>query len=309
MNDTDIIRRNLLERMDGKKKILDSKRPLPKDALRRLREEMRLQHTYHSNAIEGNTLTLSETKLVIEEGITIGGKPLNEYLEARNTAMAYDLMEELAKGERIAHVTIQRVHEALMRGLAEDAGRYRTKNVRITGAIKTPPDFSKVSKLMDALLDRVSEGKTHPVEASAYLHHGFVAVHPFSDGNGRVARLLNNLYLIKHGYPAIVLRKEDRAKYYRFLRDADRGNLVPLANFIAKAADEALTHHLSIFGGEDELLPLKELARDSPYSQEYLSLRARQGELDAVKMGRVWHSTKRGLSEYMKAKRASGKRI
>lgn len=301
MVNTDIIRKALLERIEGKKKILDSRRPLPKDELRRLREEMRLQHTYHSNAIEGNTLTLSETKLVIEEGITAGGKPLNEYLEARNTAKAYDLIEELASGKKITHVVIQRIHEALMQGLLEEAGRYRKKNVRITGAIKTPPDFSKVLKLMDSLLVRLAESEAHPVETSAFLHHRFVEIHPFSDGNGRVARLLNNLYLIKYGYPPVVLRKEDRAKYYRFLRDADKGNLATFANFIANAVDESLTHYLSVFGGEDELLPLKELAKDSPYSQEYLSLRARQGELDAVKIGRVWHSTKRALREYMKA--------
>ncbi len=302
MVNTDIIRKALLERIEWKKEILDSRRPLPKDALRRLREEMRLQHTYHSNAIEGNTLTLSETKLVIEEGITVGGKPLNEYLEARNTAEAYDLVEELAKGKAVTHVVIQNIHAALMKGLMEEAGRYRTKNVRITGAIKMPPDFSKVAKSMDAFLDRIRESNVHPIVTSSLLHHGLVEIHPFSDGNGRVSRLLNNLYLIRHGYPPIVLRKEDRAKYYRYLRDADKNNPTPFANFIAKAVDETLTHYLSVFGGEDELLPLKELAELSPYSQEYLSLRARQGELDAVKIGRVWHSTKRALREYMKGK-------
>ncbi len=302
MADTDIIKKELLERTEEKKKRLDSMRPLPKEALRRLREELRLQHAYHSNAIEGNTLTLSETKLVIEEGITVGGKPLRDCLEARNTARAYDLIEELARGKIITHETVQRIHEALTRGILEDVGRYRTKNVRITGAIKMPPDFSKVVKLMGALLDKVNESKKHPIETSAFLHHRFVEVHPFSDGNGRVARLLNNLYLISHGYPPIVLRKEDRAKYYKFLRSADAGNLAPFANFIARAEDEALMHYLSIFGGEDELLPLKEVAKNSPYSQEYLSLRARQGKLAAVKIYNVWHASKRALEEYVKPK-------
>lgn len=148
MANTDIIKRELLGRIEEKKKKLDSMRPLPKDALRRLHEELRLQHAYHSNAIEGNTLTLSETKLVIEEGITVGGKPLKDCLEARNTANAYDLIEGLARGGKITHETVQKIHEALTRGILEDVGRYRTKNVRITGAIKTPPDFSKVLKLM-----------------------------------------------------------------------------------------------------------------------------------------------------------------
>ncbi|MFQ5887798.1 MAG: Fic family protein, partial [Candidatus Hydrothermarchaeales archaeon] len=100
------------------------------------------------------------------------------------------------------------------------------------------------------------------------------------------------------GYPPINLRKEDRMKYYKHLRSADKGNLGPFANFIAKAVDESLIHYLSIFGGEDELIPLKELAKTSPYSQEYLSLRARQGKLAAVKIGKTWHASKRALKEY-----------
>lgn len=103
---------------------------------------------------------------------------------------------------------------------------------------------------------------------------------------------------MRHGYPPIVLRKEERAKYYKFLRSADAGNLAPFANFIARAVDEALMYYLSIFGGEDELLPLRELAKDSPYSQEYLGLRARQGKLAAVKIGKVWHTSKKALKEY-----------
>lgn len=300
MANTDIIRKELLERIEEKKKKLDSMRLLPRDALRRLHEEMRLLHTHHSNAIEGNTLTLSETKLVVEEGITVGGKPLKDCLEARNTANAYDLIEGLARGGKLAHETLQKIHEALTRGILEDAGKYRTKNVRITGATKTPSDFSKVVKLMDALLDEVNKSKGNAVETSAFLHHRFVEIHPFSDGNGRVARLLNNLYLIRKGYPPIVLKKEDREKYYKFLRSADAGNLAPFANFIARAVDEALMHYLSIFGGEDELLPLKELVKNSQYSQEYLSLRARQGKLAAVKINDVWHTSRRALEEYTK---------
>jgi len=142
----------------------------------------------------------------------------------------------------------------------------------------------------------------HPVETAAFLHHGFVQIHPFIDGNGRVARLLTNLYLIAQGYPPIVLKFGDRGKYYRYLKSADAGKLEGFANFIAKAVDESLTVYLSIFGGVDELLPLKEFAGDTAYSQEYLSLRARQGVLDAVKVGRVWYSTKRAVREYVEGR-------
>lgn len=302
MTDTDtLIKKPLLERIHAKKRLLDSKRPLSEDVLKKLREDLRLRHTYHSNAIEGNTLTLSETKLVIEEGITVGGKPLKDCLEASNTARAFELIEKLAKGKKkITHEIIQQIHEAVTKGILEEAGKYRTKNVRITGAPKSPPDFSKIPKLMDELIKSIEKDKLNPIDKSAYLHHKFVEIHPFVNGNGRAARLLTNLYLIQKGFPPIVLKVEDREKYYKALRSADKGELTSFVNFIAKAVNEALAQFLSVFGGEDELLPLKELANISPYSQEYLSLRARQGALDAVKIDGIWYSSKKALKEYQK---------
>jgi Fic family protein len=298
--DTSRIQEDLLVRINEKMKQLNSMRPIPADALSRLHEEMRLFHTYHSNAIEGNTLTLQETKLVLEEGLTTGGKSLREHLEASNNAKAFDRMEELAKKKSaIDHVTIQEIHEIVTRGILEDAGRYRTRNVRITGAVKAPPDWSKIVKLMDELIEKVAESKAHPIETASFLHHRFVEIHPFSDGNGRVVRLLTNLYLISRDYPPVVLKKEDRGKYYRTLRTADSGNFEPFTNFIAKAVDENLTLYLAISGGKDELMPLKELAIGTPYSQEYLSLRARQGLLDAIKIGKTWHSSKRAVEQYL----------
>lgn len=302
MSDTDssLIHKKLLVRIEEKMRRLNSLRPLSAEAVIRLHDEMRLLHTYHSNAIEGNTLTLSETKLVLEEGTTIGGKSLREHLEATNNAKAFDLIKDIAKKKKtIDHVTIQLIHEVVTAGILEEAGKYRNKNVRITGAVKTPPDWLKIVKLMDGMIEKISENKAHPVETAAYLHHRFVEIHPFIDGNGRVARLLTNLYLIPWGYPPIVLKTEERGKYYKFLRAADAGNLSAFANFIAKAVDESLTMYLSIYGGIDELLPLKELAKGTPYSQEYLSLRARQGILDAVKTGKAWYSSKRAVEEYL----------
>ncbi|MFZ3384868.1 MAG: Fic family protein [Candidatus Methanoperedens sp.] len=302
MSDTDssLIHEKLLARIEEKMSRLNSLRPLPADVVKRLHDEIRLLHTYHSNAIEGNTLTLSETKLVLDEGTTIGGKSLREHLEATNNAKAFDLIEDIAKKKKpIDHVTIQQIHGVVTAGILEESGKYRSTNVRITGAVKTPPDWSKIVKLMDGLIEKISGSKTHPVETAAYLHHRFVQIHPFIDGNGRVARLLTNLYLIALGYPVIVLKTEDRGKYYKFLRAADAGNLGTFANFIAKAVDESLTMILSIYGGIDELLPLKELAKGTPYSQEYLSLRARQGILDAVKTGKSWYSSKRAVEEYI----------
>lgn len=298
--DTLLIQEKLLSRINEKMHRLDSLRPLPGDAVKKLHEEMRLLHTYHSNAIEGNTLTLPETKLVLEEGITISGKSLREHLEATNNARAFDLLENIAKKKKtIDHVVIQKIHEVVMAGILEDAGKYRTKNVRITGASKTPPDWSKLTKLMDELIEKIAQYKRHPLEIAAILHHRFVEIHPFIDGNGRVSRLLTNLFLIAQGYPPVVLKIEDRGKYYRFLRAADAGNLRPFANFIAKTVDESLMMYLSIFGGVNELLPLKELAGNTHYSQEYLSLRARQGVLDAVKIGKIWYSSRHAIEQYI----------
>jgi Fic family protein len=157
------MQKRLLSRISEKMQRIGSLRPLPADAVKRLHEEMRLLHTYHSNAIEGNTLTLSETKLVLETGITIGGKALADHIEATNNARAFDLIEDLAKGGRaIDHVTIQEIHEVVTAGILTDSGRYRTHNMRIVGAKKTPPDWSKVVGLIDRLIDEIAESGTHP---------------------------------------------------------------------------------------------------------------------------------------------------
>jgi len=302
------MQKRLISRISEKMQRIGSLRPLPADAVKRLHEEMRLLHTYHSNAIEGNTLTLSETKLVLETGITIGRKALADHIEATNNARAFDLIEDLAKGGRVIdHVTIQEIHEVVTAGILTDSGRYRTHNVRIVGAKKTPPGWSKVVGLIDRLIDEIAESGTHPhrpphphpVETAAFLHHRFVEIHPFTDGNGRVARLLSNLYLIAKGYPPVVIMTQDRGKYYQCLRAADAGDLAPFADFIARAVNQSLTLYLTISGGADELVPMKELATSTPYSQEYLSLRARQGALDAVKIGGVWHSSRRAVARYV----------
>lgn len=290
----------LMERIHEKKVRLDALRPMDRDLVARLHDEMRLLHTYHSNAIEGNTLTLSETKLVLEEGITIGGKTLREHLEATNNAKGYDLMVRLsAETAPFNHVTIQQIHEVVTRGILETAGQYRTRNVRITGAPRTPPDWKDVIREMDRLIDDISRDDRPVVEMTAFLHHRFVAIHPFTDGNGRVARLLGNLYLLCHGYPPIVLEQKNRQQYYRVLRDADLGTPGPFTWFIAGAVSASLTRYLAVAGGESSLVPLRDLAEGSPYSQEYLSLAARKGLLDAVKIGTAWHASRDALARYI----------
>ncbi len=301
--DTDIkIDDLLLKRVEEKKKRLDKLRPLPKDALKKLLEDIRLRHTYHSDAIEGNTLTLQETKLVLEEGITIGGKPLKDHVEAKNDAEAFDLMVKLVHAKKlISQDIIQEIHEIVTKGILEVSGKYRTENVRITGSKTTPPSYSKIVKLMEEYISNIKESKLHPIKKAAFTHHELVRIHPFLDGNGRVSRLITNLYLMKEGYPPIVLKKEDRRKYYQVLQRADAGDLSPFANFISQAVHEALMYYMSSFVDDERLISLKEIAEFAPYSQEYLSLRARQGKLDAVKIENVWYSSKRALKEYLKS--------
>jgi len=295
-----VIDQALLEKIKEKKNRLDTLRPIPKDALKKLLEDIRIRHTYHSDAIEGNNLTLKETKLVIEEGITIGGKPFKDHLEAKNDSDAFNLILEMVKSKtKITHETIQKLHEFVTKGLLIDSGKYRTTNVRITGSKISPPSFTKIPKLMDEYIKNINELKLHQIKKSAYIHHEFVRIHPFIDGNGRVARLLTNLFLMNKGYPPIVLKKENRKKYYKLLQIADNNNLSPFTNLIARAVNESLMYYLSSLIEDEQLLPLKELSKNSPYSQEYLSLRARQGQFDAVKIEHVWYSSKLALEEYI----------
>jgi len=303
--DTDInIDELLLKKVEEKKKRLDSLRPLSKDALKKLLEDIRLRHTYHSDAIEGNTLTLQETKLVLEEGITIGGKPLKDHIEARNDAEAFDLMIDLIHAKKeLSQEIIQRIHEYVTKGLLYDPGQYRTGNVRVTGADTRPPSYLKVIPLMDNYIQQIKEAQLHPLKKAAYIHHELVRIHPFFDGNGRVARLLTNFYLMTKGYPIIIVKKEDRKKYYQALNKADHGDLSDFTLFIMRATHESLQYYLSSFIEEERLITLKGLTMHSKYSQEYLSLRARQGKLDAVKIENVWYSSKRALKEYLKSLR------
>jgi len=302
-DDTDIfINDSLLDKIKKKKKKLDSLRPLPKDPVKRIIEDIRLRHTYHSDAIEGNSLTLQETKLVLEEGVTIGGKPLKDHIEAKNDAEAFDLMIELVNSKKkISQEIIQQIHECVMTGILTKPGQYRTKNVTITGAKTRPPSYLKIVKLMDEYIKNIEKLKLKTIKKAAFIHHEFVKIHPFIDGNGRVARLLTNFYLMKNGYTPIIIQKDDRGKYYRSLNKADIGDLSDFASFIARSVNESLQYYLSSFVDEERLVTLSELSKKSDYSQEYLSLRARQRKLDAVKNDNIWYSSKRALNEYEKS--------
>jgi Fic family protein len=297
------INKRIHERVLDKKKRLDTLRPLPSTLVKRLKEQMTIEFTYNSNAIEGNTLTLRETKLVIEEGITVGGKSIPETLEAKNHPEAIKHIENLATAKNeIDDTTVLRIHELIMSGIAEDAGHYRTARVRIAGATFTPPPSAEIKPKMNELLKwlRDNPDEHTPIELAAIFHHRFVQIHPFTEGNGRTARLLMNAILMKNGYPFIaIVPNQDRPKYLKALMEADLGNTKAFVNFIARCVEKALDMYLDALE-EPETLTLAEASKLTPYSQEYLSLLARKGALAAHKQGRNWVTTKKDIEKYLK---------
>jgi excisionase family DNA binding protein len=298
-----IMNRKLYERIEGKKKALDGLRPLPKAALEKLRHQFAIELAYNSNAIEGNTLTLRETKLVIEEGMTIGGKPLREHLEAANHQKAFEFLESVMKGRATEEQTIKNIHRLILSGIDdENAGKYRELNVRILGAVKSPPRYEKVPALMEKFVEEVNRnpGRLNAMEMAAFIHYKFVEIHPFADGNGRTARLLMNLFLMRHGYPVTMVLKVDRKKYYDCLRKADQEDLAPFFNFIGRCVERSLDLYLDAFRGGEDFISLAQAAKGTPYSQEYLSLLARKGSIGAVKIGRNWFIKKSALDRYIK---------
>ncbi len=202
------------------KQKLDAHRPLPPAVINNLREDLVLRWTYHSNAIEGNTLTLKETKVALE-GITVGGKTMREHLEAINHREAILFVEALVnQKEPLSQRHVKDIHQLILKGIDdENAGIYRNTNVIIAGAEHTPPDFIHVMSDMESLIRwyQNEAQELHPVERAARVHADFVKIHPFVDGNGRTSRLLMNLELMKAGFPAAVLPVEKRLEYYETL--------------------------------------------------------------------------------------------
>ncbi|SFV12177.1 Fic family protein [Pseudoduganella namucuonensis] len=239
----------LLSKVDTLKTSLDAARPLPSHTVASLRAKLALEWTYHSNAIEGNTLTLRETKVVLE-GITVGGKTLREHFEATNHRDAILYVEDIvARDEALSEWQIKNIHSLVLKGVDDvEAGRYRRENVAITGASTTPPGFLHLADEMRSLVEwRESAGAAHPVECAAELHTRFVKIHPFIDGNGRTGRLLLNFELMKAGYPPAVIRKEDRLAYYDALDVACvSGNHDDITQLVAEAVERSLSVYLDL---------------------------------------------------------------
>lgn len=293
----------LAHRLSAKKAQLDSYRPLSSSVLRRLQESLRLLLTYHSNAIEGNTLTLRETQLVIEEGLTVGGHPLREHLEATNHAEAYDYLVTLADaGGSLSMETVLALHQLVMGGIDESAGHFRTGPVYIRGARITPPPARQVEHLMREWLAWIEgPGADYPTVVRASIaHHDFEAIHPFYDGNGRTGRLLLNGMLMRDGYPPALLLRDWRVNYLRALDAAGTGNFNPLANLVGRAVEGGLDLYLEACAQEPEgeYVPLAKLAGPEGFSVDYLGWLVRQGRIEAVKRGGRWYSTPEAVARY-----------
>lgn len=213
--------------IDEKKDIIDSHRPFSQNMSRQLRDKLIIEWTYNSNAIEGNTLTLSETKVVLENGITIKGKPLKDHLEIINHKEAIEYIEDLvSKNVKLSEYDIKSVHYLILKEIdSTNAGKYRHENVFISGAKHVPPIYMNVPYEMQKMIEKYQSWKDlHPVVRACFLHGEFVKIHPFIDGNGRTARILLNFELIQSGYPPVVIKTENRADYYDALDKAHTTN-------------------------------------------------------------------------------------
>ncbi len=235
--------------VDQLKRELDSKRPIPKETLRSLEDSINLEWTYNSNGIEGNTLTLRETQVVLE-GITVGGKSIKEHLEAINHEKAILYLNDLVKEKNpITEWNIKSIHQLILKDIdSENAGRYRRENVTIKGATHIPPDYMKVPELMEILvLNYKNWNDFHPIIQAALLHGELVKIHPFVDGNGRTSRLLMNLDLMNHGYNPVIIKKENRLEYYEALDIAHTtGNYTDFVKLIIKLEIEMLKKYLQL---------------------------------------------------------------
>ena len=220
---------------------------LTRDSLPHIANLFRIKNIYHSNAIEGNLLDQGETRLVVESGLTISGKSLRDQAEARNLNAALDYLEELVGADRaVGQTDVRQVHRLILSGIDDaGAGSYRTGQVKISGSEYDPPSAEKVPPDMTAFSDWLASQTqentdTNPIAVAAAAHAWFAQIHPFVDGNGRTARIIMNLLLMRNGYPIAIVEKEERARYYDALEESQSSNLSPFISLIAESVEDSL---------------------------------------------------------------------
>lgn len=291
---------NKLRQLATKKQRLDSFRPLPIELVINLDEWFKVELTYTSNAIEGNTLTRAETALVVEKGLTVQGKSLTEHLEATNHVEALEYVKTLVgkKRQAITEQDILDIHRLILNNIeAESADRYRTQHARLTESDVVLPNPVKIPELMQEFMIWLrSDNPDHVAKIAADAHYKLVSIHPFSDGNGRTSRLLMNLILMQEGYPPAIIRKEDRLEYINSLEKAQKGgSLDDFYSLIYEAVDRSLEIYLEAL--EPERISVEQPSREQRFytTEEVATLLrvdpesvrryVRSGKLRAVKLG------------------------
>ncbi|MEK7196895.1 MAG: Fic family protein [Nitrospirota bacterium] len=233
---------DILSKISALQSALDGYRPFSEHVVKQLRDYYRIGLTYTSNAIEGNTLTESETKVVIEDGITIGGKSLREHYEAIGHAKAYDHIYSMLD-KPISEEDILFLHKLFFEKIdSGKAGSYRKKNVIITGTDYLPPDYQKVPELMRKYIENINKDvkDKHPLEQAIDLHAEFESIHPFTDGNGRIGRLLLSIFTIKNGYCPVIITPIRRAEYITAMQKSNKGDLNGLRTLVMSVVYEEM---------------------------------------------------------------------
>jgi len=284
---------NLFKNLTEKKKQLGKHKPLPKALIDNLNDWLKIELTYTSNAIEGNTLSRAETALVVEKGITVRGRTLVEHLEAINHAEALEFTRKLVGKKSFTEKDLLRIHWLILKKIDDsNAGRYRTVQVRIAGLNMALPSSTKVPELMEDLFKWLHrKSKDHPVKIASDAHLKLVSIHPFVDGNGRTARLLLNMLLMKKGYPPALIRKEDRQAYISSIAKAQQEEIYDdYYKVICKAVNRSLNIYLEALNPKSDrnkkLLKGKQLLRIGELAREIN---------ETVHTVRYW--TKNGLLE------------
>ena len=258
-------------------------------------------NTWGTNALEGNTLTRADVEKLLLQERSVGNRPVLDVLETIQHDKAFrGLLSRSATPIRMTSVI--ELHEEVFHGVDPEAGMWRRITVFIEGSSYTPPRPERVIPLMSEWEQEYNERdiRGEPVfQLAAWMHHRFETIHPFRDGNGRIGRLLLNLHYLKHSWPPVHISPTDRKVYLRSLDIGHQGDLSPLGGFLRVAMSKSLLDLLDQVGtAEDELRPLKVFGDRGPYSANYLSVRAGQGELPAVKRLRMWQTSRRALGLY-----------
>ncbi|MDP3641400.1 MAG: Fic family protein [Alphaproteobacteria bacterium] len=272
---------------------IDSFRPLNADILENLSKWFEVELTYTSNAIEGNTLTRKETALVIEKGITVGGKTLTEHIEATNHKEALEKIQSMVmqKGFSIDDILI--IHKIILKNIDDvNAGVVRNIPVRISGSSVILPNYQKVPNLLDAFVESLSVSRDHPFLIAIDAHFKFVSIHPFTDGNGRTGRLLMNLFLMQNGYPPIIISPKERLKYIQSLEKGQLyDDLTDYHDLMHKAMVRSFKIYLKAFKNK----PLAETTKDTDDLLKIGALSQKTNE--SVATLRYW--TKMGLLDVL----------